>query len=116
MIAYIQLHKQIAKAVYSWNANEGCAATWLLLHCETNQVTRAAGTAVGSPTGAHTRMYSRGISIRQKKSPTHQIVKTHLPVICVYLFAGKLIKTVDNNVLLYYMHNLVCSMCCICKC
>lgn len=100
MIAYIQLLKQIAKAVYNWNANEGCAAMWLLLQCETPQVTSAASVAYGSPTDTHTRIYTTCISIRQKKPHAYQIFKIHLLVICVYLFAGKLTKTVANNAFL----------------
>lgn len=33
-------------------------------------------------------------------NPTYQIVKIRLLVICVYLFAGKLTKTVANNAFL----------------
>lgn len=43
VIAYIQLHKRIAKAVSSWNANEGCAVMWLLLHSAIHRVPNTTG-------------------------------------------------------------------------
>lgn len=99
VIAYIQLHKQIAKAIYNWNANEGCAAMWLLLHCETHQVTSAAGMVDGSPTDTHTHTYYM-YKHKGKKPSAYHILKIHLLVICVYLFVDKLTKTVDNNAFL----------------
>lgn len=88
IIAYIQLHKQIAKAVYNWNANKACAAMWFLLHCETQQATHAAGTAYGSPTDAHTCMYVPWT--RQKFHP--QYLKDKL-----YLFICWQVKDGANN-------------------
>lgn len=87
VIAHIQLHKQIAKAIYNWNANEGCGAMWLLLHCETHQVASAAGMVDGH-LQIHTHIHTTCISIREKKPSTYHILKIYLLVISVYLWTS----------------------------
>lgn len=98
VIAHIQLHKQIAKAIYNWNANEGCAAMWLLLHCETHQVASAAGMVDGSPTNTHTHTY---YTYKHKGKKTLNLPHLEdIPSSYFCLFADKLTKTVENNAFL----------------
>lgn len=66
----------------------GCSYTVRSTGYQTPQVT-----AGRPPAGTHTYTY---VGIKQKKK-VYQIFKIYLLVARVYLFAGKLIKTVANN-------------------